>query len=124
MSLLHLTQERPGGILLIRSYREGTAQVGEKLWSESFIISPESIEPWAVADEAELDYEYVQPLLNRQLEIVILGTGHRYRPPTPQLMVSLSRQGIGIETMNSAAACRTYNILASEGRRVVAGLVL
>ena len=55
-------------------------------------------------------------------EIVLLGTGPKQQLPDPQTLVAFNRAGIGFETMDTAAACRTYNILMAEGRRVVAAL--
>jgi uncharacterized protein len=59
-----------------------------------------------------------------QTEVVLLGTGRQQRFPSMQLMAALSRKGIGLEPMDTAAACRTYNVLMSEDRRVAAALLL
>ncbi len=63
-------------------------------------------------------------LIESRPEIVILGTGDRQQFPKPALLRMLMDQAIGFEVMNTAAACRTYNILAAEGRKVVAGLLI
>jgi hypothetical protein len=61
-------------------------------------------------------------LLDLRREIVLLGTGRRQRFPHPRLTMALARAGVGVEVMDTAAACRTYNILMSEGRRVLAAI--
>jgi uncharacterized protein len=63
-------------------------------------------------------------VLMRAPEIVLLGTGPRLRFPSPAVYASLLKARIGVEVMDTAAACRTYNILAAEGRRVAAALML
>jgi uncharacterized protein len=61
--------------------------------------------------------------LNFKPELVIFGSGQRLRFPAPQLLQGLIKQGIGVETMDSGAACRTFNVLAGEGRHVVLALL-
>jgi uncharacterized protein len=58
------------------------------------------------------------------VELVLLGSGQRLRFPPAGHLQALIRRGIGLETMDTAAACRTYNILASEGRKVLAALLI
>ncbi|OZB46136.1 MAG: hypothetical protein B7X46_00905 [Thiomonas sp. 15-66-11] len=81
-------------------------------------------EPWGCAGFAALTEADFTRLIALRPEIVIIGTGTQQQFPHPSLLQPLMAQGIGFEVMNTAAACRTYNILASEGRRVVAGLVV
>ena len=79
---------------------------------------------WPVADFEELTAAHFGQILGLKPEIVIFGSGLRLRFPAPALLRSLIEQGIGVETMDTAAACRTYNVLVSESRSVVAALLL
>ena len=87
-------------------------------------LRPEGeVVPWGVADFESLTATDLEALLGLQAEVVLLGTGATHRMPHPRLTAALTRAGIGVEAMDSFAACRTYNILMSEGRRVVAAIL-
>ena len=90
----------------------------------SVIVLPERIEPWTVADFADLTEEHFAAIAALGPEVVLLGTGTRLRFPHPRLTAPLARARIGLEVMDLQAACRTFNILAAEGRSVVAALLL
>jgi uncharacterized protein len=79
--------------------------------------------PWADSFEA-LGPEHFEVLAGLQVEVVIFGSGERIRFPRPAWVGALAQRRIGIETMDTAAACRTYNILAQEGREVAVALLL
>jgi len=81
------------------------------------------VTPWASTFEAlgDADFERVRAL---EPAIVLLGTGARQRFPHPRVYQALIAAGIGVEVMDSSAAARTYNIIAAEGRRVAAALIL
>ena len=66
----------------------------------------------------------LEPLLALQPELVVLGSGATQQFPPPEVLAACLSRGIGLETMTNAAAARTFNVLASEGRRVVAGFVI
>jgi uncharacterized protein len=82
------------------------------------------IEDWQVGDSATLVPDAMSPLLALNPELVLLGTGDRQVFPSAAVMAACLTQGIGIEVMANAAAARTFNVLAGEGRRVVAGFLL
>ena len=79
---------------------------------------------WAVSSFEDLQPHHFESLLSLRPEVVIFGSGSRLRFASPALSRALIEQRIGIETMDTGAACRTYNVLASEGRSVVAALLL
>lgn len=81
-------------------------------------------EPWGCDGFAALTEADFTRLVELKPEIVIVGTGPQQHFPHPSLLQALMTRGIGFEVMSTAAACRTYNILAGEGRRVAAGLVI
>jgi len=97
---------------------------GVKTISGSFIVSPRHLlRDWPPASISDLQAEHIEAIIELQPELVLLGTGTQLTFPPPQLLAALYRQRIGVEVMDTAAACRTYNILMTEGRFVVAGLM-
>jgi uncharacterized protein len=80
-------------------------------------------QPWSVAHFDALAEPDFEALLQHRPELVILGTGRRLRFPRPGLTRPLAEARVGIEAMDTAAACRTYNILMGEGRLVIAALL-
>lgn len=119
-----LTLERPDHPFFLRGANGRMALVNERQLSHSFVIAPQTlIEHWAVRDARSLTPDDLAPLLELEPEVILLGSGGAQAfPPAVSLAACLSR-GIGIEVMNNAAAARTFNVLAGEGRRVVAGFV-
>jgi uncharacterized protein len=79
--------------------------------------------PWPVASFDVLTEAHFEMLADLKPELIVFGTGPRIRFAKPALMRALIDARIGIETMDSAAACRTYNVLLAEGRSVVAALL-
>ncbi|MCP5418907.1 MAG: Mth938-like domain-containing protein [Gammaproteobacteria bacterium] len=110
---------------LIRAYSQGSITVNERVIDRSVVVMPERlIENWPPQSVAELDASHFDGLQALQLEIVILGTGAHHHFPHPRVTQPLLIQGIGVEIMSTAAACRTYNIIMNEGRRVAAALLM
>lgn len=120
---LHL--ERPDHEFFLRGADGASALVNERTLRASFILGPHRlIEDWPVADIRSLSVADLEPLWALEPELILLGSGALQAfPPAQVLAASLSR-GVGLETMTNAAAARTFNVLAGEGRRVVAGFVL
>lgn len=99
-------------------------RVGERRISRSVIFSAgKLIEDWPVNTIDALDEGSLAPALALDPEILILGTGERIRFPSSALSAALGGRGIGLEVMDTAAACRTYNVLVNEDRPVVAALI-
>jgi uncharacterized protein len=120
---LHLTQAE--GQNLITGYGEGWVEINRKRFSHSLIVLPESIiEDWPVSDFESLTTEHFQKLAALKPEVVLLGTGAKHRFIHPRLTAPLTALGISVECMDTAAACRTYNILMGEGRQVAANLIV
>lgn len=109
----------------VSGYEDGVILVNGSAKTASFIISLEKlVDDWAPAHIDELGTEHMQPLLDLQPELVLIGTGQTLKFPAIEHYACLIQQNIGVEIMDSAAACRTYNILLGEGRKVVAGIIL
>ncbi len=110
---------------VIRGYAADHIQVNEQRYTASLALSAEHIlESWATAGFDALTAADFQALLAFEPELVLLGTGARQRFPSPALLRPLIDARIGCEIMDTGAACRTYNILAAEGRKVAAALLL
>ena len=92
--------------------------------TRSCIISPKQlIDDWAPNSLDELLAEHLQAIVALAPEVVLLGTGETLDFPNTEILAELTSRQIGVEVMDTAAACRTYNILMNEGRNVVAGLI-
>lgn len=90
-----------------------------------FIVSTtQLIEDWQVEDPQNLTREDFAPILKQDIEILILGTGKRIHFPDPKIQLELQNHGMGLEVMATAAACRTYNFLVSDQRKVAMALFL
>lgn len=113
------------GRQIVRAYRPGTAQIGDESYEHSLILTPERVIPdWRPRHFGELDPGLLLELAGLQPEVVLLGTGDRLRFPPTSWLAPFFDARVGIECMDTGAACRTYNLLLSEGRHVVAGLLL
>ena len=125
---MKLHTSKPSGINVFSGYGEGFVMVGERRIERSVIVLPERIiEDWATTFEA-LTAAQLEALAGLDREVVLLGTGNRLRFPPASLMRSanarLAGSGAGLEIMDVQAACRTYNILIAEERKVAAALLL
>lgn len=113
------------GQYMVTAYEPDHIQVNGARFGRSLILFPNRVLPdWPVPAFEQLLAEHFLPLLEHQPEIVLLGTGSRHRFPHPSLYAALLQAGIGVEVMNTGAACRTYNILVAEGRRAAAALII
>ncbi len=122
---MQLTLERPDYDFFLRGADGRSALVNERTLERSFVVSPRMlIEGWPVVDVAALTPGDLQPLFDLEPELVLLGSGGSQAFPPPEAMAACLSRGIGLETMTNAAAARTFNVLASEGRKVVAGFVI
>jgi uncharacterized protein len=112
------------GLNIFTAYGEGYVAVNHRKYEENLIVLPESVAPgWSTASVATLAAADMDKLLALGAEIVLLGTGSRLRFPAGALLRPFAPAGIGLEVMDLQAACRTYNILAAEGRKVAAALL-
>lgn len=122
---MQLTLESPGFRYSLRAADAVSALVNERRLERSFVLSAsELVEGWRPRTVEELEPADMQALLALQPAVVLLGSGGNLRFPAPAVLAACLTRGIGIEVMDNAAAARTFNVLAGEGRRVVAGFLL
>ena len=122
---MQLNHELPDYAYALRAADGRSAKVNDRVLETSFILAPnELIEGWQAGASADLVPDDLAPLLALNPELVLLGTGDRQAFPSAAVMAACLTRGIGIEVMTNAAAARTFNVLAGEGRRVVAGFLL
>ena len=120
-----LTLENPDFRYFLRGVSADGVLVNENRIARSFILTPMTlIEDWRPTGIGDLAAVDMEPLLALQPSLVLLGTGPRQRFPSAAVMAACLTRGIGIEVMDNAAAARTFNVLATEGRNVVAGFLL
>jgi uncharacterized protein len=122
---MRFTQDSASGINLIRAYGNGELRVNENTYRGAVILSASTV----IAEPNIQNLDALAALdLSRTLalepEVVLLGTGERQVFPAPSFGAQFLRAGIGFEVMDTSAACRTFNVLAGEQRRVVAMLLL
>jgi uncharacterized protein len=122
---MKFTEDYATGVNVIRSYDHSGIMINNNNHTQSLVVSSNSlIENWPVQQISELNTDTLSLILELEPEVIVVGTGNKLEFPSPQTYSSIINQGIGIEFMDSGAACRTYNILISENRRVVAGIIL
>lgn len=117
--------ETPEDGYLIQSYDKGQIVVNGQIFTSSIVVGTDQIQPdWPPNEVSDLIPAHFETLLEFEPEIIIFGSGEKQQFPSPELLAPLIKKGIGLESMTTAAACRTYNVLVSEYRRVVAALLL
>jgi uncharacterized protein len=110
---------------LVRGYSQQEILIGDQRLTASCIVSADSlIADWEPRSFAELQPAHLERILALQPEVVLLGTGPTQRFPPAAIRAALATRGVGLEVMDLGAACRTFNILVQEERRVAAGLFL
>jgi uncharacterized protein len=121
---MKLTDETQAGTNVIRAYTPGEIRIGERPVRANCIVTADQVLDWPVQSLATMTLADLEPILALEPEIVILGSGSTQQFPEPALIGAVLSRGIGCEVMNTGAACRTYNVLVSEDRRVAAALLL
>ncbi|UCG72109.1 MAG: hypothetical protein JSV45_12780 [Chromatiales bacterium] len=121
---MQLDREPSAGVF-VRSFRPGTLRLADReITSAVILTATEVITSWAPPDVGAMSIDDFALALEHEPELLLLGTGTRQRFPAPEIGVHIMRAGIGFEVMDTRAACRTFNVLAAEGRRVMAALLL
>ncbi len=120
---LHLATQ--GGKNLFTGYGDGYVAINSQRYEHAVIVAPDAVH--AAWDDIRFDTltaSHLQAVLALEPEIVVLGTGNTQRFLRPPLMREFAAVNVGVEIMDTRAACRTYNILMTEGRNVIAAILL
>jgi len=122
---MKIGEERNEGKNAFTGYGEGYVEVNRARHHASLVVSAERVlTDWPAESIESLTADHLAAIVEMHPEIVLLGTGAAFRFPEPAMLAPLYKAGIGVEVMDTPAACRTYNILMGEGRNVVAALVV
>lgn len=117
--------DRPAGVNTITRHDPASIWVGQLSFGRSVLVPWQGeVQAWTPERIDQLQAAHFEQVLALRPELVIFGSGTRHRFIAPALVRCLIEQRIGVEMMDTAAACRTYNVLASEGRTVLAALLL
>ena len=122
---MKLHADRAEGVNVINAYTTDSVSVNGEVHTRSILVPPTGpIETWEAGSLSELTEAHFDRIVKNAPELLIFGSGRQLRFPSPALLRPLISARIGIESMDTAAACRTYNILVGEGRRVMAALLI
>ena len=121
---MELTLERPGDHFYVHSVSSAGIRIGDRLYTRPLILSAsEVLDGWEADNPQNLTERHFEPVFEMEPEVALIGTGTAQIFLHPELMMCFYRRGIGVEIMTTDAACRTFNVLASEGRKVVAAML-
>jgi uncharacterized protein len=124
---MDLTPLIPGGRQIVESYGEGRFRIGGQLYPGAVLVFPERTLAWPVGLAGEASLENLEPVLAAAragtVDLMLFGQGRRMALVAMDLRQGLRAAGVVVEPMDTGAACRTYNVLMAEGRRVAAALI-
>jgi len=120
---MEFTPETAPGRKLIQAYGDGGFRIEGERVAGSILLFPERVLPLPVAGFADITIETLAAVTGAPVDILVIGCGPRQRAADPGLRAGLRAAGIALECMDTGAACRTYNVLVSESRRVAAALI-
>jgi uncharacterized protein len=122
---MDITPAVPVGLQIVESYGGGRFRVSGAVYGGSVLVLADRTLPWAVARIEDLSLDSLHPVVEAaaEIELLLLGCGPRMALVAPDLRAALRAHGPVLEPMDTGAACRTYNVLAAEGRRVAAALI-
>jgi uncharacterized protein len=121
---MKIERELPEGRNAFTAYGEGYVAVNGVRHERSVIVGAQALVEWTPRSVSELSAENLAPVVQMRPEIVLIGSGTTFEFPDPASLAPLHAARVGVEVMDTRAACRTYNILLSEGRNVVAALIV
>jgi uncharacterized protein len=123
--MVDVTPMVPAGRQVIESYGDGRFRVTGVAYEGSILVFPDRVVDWPLADIGELGLDRLADVLasDPPVDVLLIGCGERARPVPPTVKKALREAGVGAEPMDTSAACRTYNVLVAEDRRVAAALI-
>lgn len=122
---MKVSQDAPEGVYRILSYSDSEIHINDVRYHQSLLLMPDHLDAqWPVTSVDALDQRHLASIQALEPEVLLLGTGTQQQFPARELMLTLIQAGVGLEVMDTASACRTYNLLMAEGRRVLAALII
>ena len=122
---MRFAEDNPSEGYVITSYDAMSIEINGKKFNSSLIVAPDTLDTgWPPTSIESLQAEHFRNFIDLEPEMILLGTGATLTFPAVETYAELIQLGIGVDFMDTGAACRTYNILMGEGRRVIAGLIL
>lgn len=122
---MKFTLDNPSADYVFGDYGDGRLKVNETPYDSSLVIFPDALHTdWPVTSVDDLEVRHFEEIIARSPDIVLLGTGSLQKFPTVDLRRSLVQAKLNLEVMDTAAACRTYNLLVAEGRDVAAAVII
>lgn len=122
---MQISLDSTDGVYRILGYADGKIQINDQQYRNSLLVMPDTLlDNWGPTSVKNLEQQHLEAVQSLSPEVVLLGTGHHQVFPDRSLMRALITAGVGLEIMDTASACRTYNLLMGEGRRVVAALII
>lgn len=122
---MKLHEQQTGNANVIRAYDADSIRVNDTDCTASLVVTPETLEPgWPVSCIQDLTEDMLIRLLEYEPDIILIGTGRNHQLLDTRLMLSVMQEGVGVEVMSTDAACRTYNVLLGEDRKVLAALII
>lgn len=122
---MKFAEDDPSEGYFITAYAEKSIEINGRKFESSLVIAPDLVDAdWSPTSIETLQCEHFTSIIKLKPELVLLGTGLKLTFPAIETYAELIKLGVGVEVMDTGAACRTYNILMGEGRRVIAGLIL
>ncbi len=122
---MDITPAIPEGRQVVHAYGEGRFRIAGTVWEQPVLILPQKTLPWSVASINDITLESLAPLFEADpaVEILLIGCGMRMTLVSPSLRAEIRQRGIMSDLMDTGAACRTYNVLMAEDRRVAAAVI-
>ncbi len=121
---MDLTPRVAAGRQVIERYGSGGFRIAGVIWRGSVLVFSDLTMPWVVAEAPEVTSQSLLPIVEHGgVDVLLLGLGRRMLPLTLELRMALRQMGIAVESMDTGAACRTFNVLLAEERRVAAALI-
>ena len=121
---MQFTREQNSAIT-VRQVEPGQLRIGNDIVHHNVLLTADrEICSWSIEDIDQLSESDLQRIIDAAPEMIVVGTGWKAVFPPRELVFALARRGIGFETMDTPAACRTFNILINEGRRAAAALIV
>ena len=121
---MQLAPDTQGQANRIAGYGQGQLRLRDRVLTESAIVTAAEVLPWPVTSALSLTPEQLEPVLALKVEVVLLATGARQVWPTPAVLAHVAARGVGLEVMDLGAACRTFNLLVGDQRRVALAAIL